>query len=59
MCIVTATNAVGWAPGAAFLRRTGFTLDEEALERGGKVGNRSVGPRERPVVSARLSLRSE
>ncbi|MGH3940860.1 MAG: GNAT family N-acetyltransferase [Pseudonocardiaceae bacterium] len=56
--LVTATNAVGWTPGDAFLRRTGFELGEQALERGGKVGNRSVGPRERPVVSARLLLRS-
>lgn len=55
--LVTATNAVGWAPGEAFLRRTGFELDEQPLERNGKVGNRSVGSRERPVVSARLALR--
>lgn len=53
---VTATNAVGWSAGAEFLHELGFTLEKNPVERGDMVGNRSVGPSEKPVVRARLSL---
>ncbi|MDQ4103297.1 MAG: GNAT family N-acetyltransferase [Actinomycetota bacterium] len=56
VAVVTATNTLGWTPGEAFLRSMGFELSEQELERGDVVGNRSVGPRERPVIGARLSL---
>lgn len=53
---ITATNAIGWEPGAAFLRELGFAIDDTPVERGDMVGNRSVGPSESPVVRAHLTL---
>jgi GNAT superfamily N-acetyltransferase len=52
---VTATLAPDWAPGAAFLRATGFRVADTP---GVFVGDRNAGPAERAALRAELDVRS-